>query len=547
MANKEGTGDEEGDLLRVLEPDAVLGELRQKFEVTQVLESKVGIGEYNLKPLTTFGGVRGYEEVERYWVKDPFAFVVILFNEKDNEYLHYVVEPALTVFERALLEKIYEDLRDILILEEIPTEARKSEILREKTKSLIAGYKIPLGPYSLDRILYYTERNYIGFGRIDALLKDPLLEDISCDGVDVPVFLYHKKYRNIKTNIVMGEEELDLFVTSLAQRCGKHISGGRPMVSATMPDGSRLQATLGREISSRGSSFSIRKFSENPFTPVELIKFKTFSVDMLVYLWMAIENNRSLIFAGGTAAGKTSSLNAVSLFIPPISKIITIEDTRELTLYHENWIASVTREPFIKGEDTAIDMYDLLRQALRQRPEYIIVGEIRGAEALTLFQAMSTGHTTYSTMHAGNVQEVVSRLENEPINVPSVMLQALDIVSVQALLYVGKERVRRTYIIVELTGIDPTTGDIRINVLFKWNPVNDTFEKIGDSHVLREIMKQRGWTLTELNAEMENRKKVLEYLIEKDIRYYLDIARVVQMYYQHPEKVLKSIADGVYI
>lgn len=547
MAKESTEGADEEDLLRALEQDTVLEELQQKLSKAQVLESKAGIGEYNLKPLTTFEGVKGYEEVERYWVKDPFAFVVILFNEKENEYLYHVVEPALTAFERTLLEKIYDDLRDILILEEIPTEAKKSEILKQKTKELVKGYRIPLSSGSLDKILYYTERNYIGYGFVDPLLKDPAIEDISCDGVDVPVFLYHRKYQNIKTNIVMNEEELDLFVTTLAQRCGKHLSAGRPMVSATMPDGSRLQATLGREISSRGSSFSIRKFSENPFTPVELIRFGTFSVDMLVYLWMAIENNRSLIFAGGTASGKTSSLNAVSLFIPPISKIITIEDTRELTLYHENWIASVTRESFISGEDSAIDMFDLLRQALRQRPEYIIVGEIRGAEALTLFQAMSTGHTTYSTMHAGNVQEVVSRLENEPINVPSVMLQALDIISVQALLYVGKERVRRTYIIVELTGIDPNTGDIRINVLFKWNPVNDTFERIGDSHVLREIMKQRGWTLTELNKEMENRKKVLQYLIEKDIRYYMDIARIVQMYYQNPDRVLKNIADGVYI
>jgi flagellar protein FlaI len=284
-------GSEAGeDLLRVLEPDAVLKELQQKLSGTQILESKAGIGEYNLKPLTTFEGVRGYEEVERYWVKDPFSFVVILFTEKANEYLYHVVEPALTAFERALLEKIYDDLRDILILEEIPTEAKKSEILKQKTKELVNGYKIPLSPSSLDKILYYTERNYIGYGFVDPLLKDQSIEDISCDGVDVPVFLYHRKYQNIKTNIVMGEDELDLFVTTLAQRCGKHLSAGRPMVSATMPDGSRLQATLGREISARGSSFSIRKFSENPFTPVELIRFGTFSVDMLVYLWMAIEN-----------------------------------------------------------------------------------------------------------------------------------------------------------------------------------------------------------------------------------------------------------------
>ena len=174
-------------------------------------------------------------------------------------------------------------------------------------------------------------------------MKDPLLEDISCDGAKIPLFLYHRKYRNIKTNISFESDILNSLAITLAQRSGKHISTGSPMLDATLPDGSRLQLTLGTEVTTRGTSFTIRKFREEPYSPIELLDYGTFNIDALVYFWLAIENNKSLLFIGGTASGKTTSLNAVSMFIPPVAKIVSIEDTREITLHHENWIASVTR------------------------------------------------------------------------------------------------------------------------------------------------------------------------------------------------------------
>src|SRR5665647_3862320 len=214
------------------------------------------------------------------------------------------------------------------------------------------------------------------------------------------------------------------------------------MIDATLPDGSRLQLTLGKEVTTRGTSFTIRKFREEPFTPIELMEYHTFSPDALVYFWFSIENAKSLIFIGGTASGKTTSLNAVSLFITPLAKVVSIEDTREITLYHDNWIASVTRESVAEAGAT-IDMFALLKAAMRQRPEYILVGEVRGHEAQTLFQAMNTCHTTFSTMHAGSVDAAIHRLESEPLNVPRNMLQALNIISIQALIYQGTARVRR--------------------------------------------------------------------------------------------------------
>ena len=241
---------------------------------------------------------------------------------------------------------------------------------------LLKEYGISLSDTAQFKLQYFLIRNFLGWGRLDPLMKDRWLEDISCDGNMIPIFLYHRKYRNIKTNIMFEEEVLNSLAITLAQRSGKHISTGSPMLDATLPDGSRLQVTLGTEVTTRGTSFTIRKFREEPFSPVELIDNGSFSADELVYFWLAIENNKSLLFIGGTASGKTTSLNAVSLFIPPMAKVVSIEDTREITLYHENWIASVTRESVAEGSNL-IDMFDLLRSAMRQRPEYILVGEVR--------------------------------------------------------------------------------------------------------------------------------------------------------------------------
>ncbi|MDY6964433.1 MAG: type II/IV secretion system ATPase subunit [Halobacteriota archaeon] len=494
--------------------------------------------------LTVFDGLEGYTEVEQYWVNEPYAFIVILYNENKKEYLYYVAEPKLTSFEKTLLERIYEDLLDVLTLEK---DENKKSLLTQKVLEIVGNFRLRLAPESLYKLLYYIQRNYIGFKRIDALIRDPFIEDISCDGTDVPIFLYHRRYQNIKTNIVFSEKHLDSFIINIAQQSGKHISIGNPLVNATMPDGSRLQASLGREVTLRGGSFTIRKFREEPFTPVDLIDFNTFPLEAIAYLWLAIENNRSLIFVGGTASGKTSSLNAVSLFIPPMSKIVTIEDTHELTLHHENWIASITRESFAKGGEGEIGMYELLRQALRQRPEYMIVGEVRGSEALTLFQAMSTGHTTYSTMHAGSVEEAISRLENDPINVPRAMLQSLNLMSIQIMTYVGGKRVRRAQSIVEFLGFEPGSDDIRINEVFRWDPVSDTYERPSESYILRDIMEQRGWSWDELDMELLNRHKILEYMVEREIRNYKDFSSVVQSYFTNPDAVLEEIEGMVCI
>lgn len=313
------------------------------------------------------------------------------------------------------------------------------------------------------------------------------------------------------------------------------------MVDAAMPDGSRIQMTLGEAVTAHGSTFTIRKFKDVPITPVDLVNWNTFSSEAMAYLWLCIENNKSLIFAGGTASGKTSSLNAVALFMPEKAKIITLEDTRELQLPHQNWIPGVTRDAFTADNRGAIDMYELLRGALRQRPEFLLVGEVRGKEALTLFQAMSTGHTTFSTMHADSVASAIHRLENPPISVPRTMIEALDIMSIQSQIYVKGQRARRSIKIVEITDIDPTTRNLRTNDIFAWNPAKDVIERVGESKALKDIMTRRGWTIQELKNELAYRQKIFEYLLRNEVTDFDVIATIIHAYQSTPEKVLQKL------
>ncbi|VVB89325.1 Type II/IV secretion system protein [uncultured archaeon] len=532
--------DMQSKVLEEKTPQTLLDKIKTFF----TKETALSIEKYDPElygPLATFEGYESFKELERYWVNEPYAFVVILFNPDTNAYLYYVAEPVLSDFEDLFLREIKERLKDVLLVENIKEEGDKDKILTNKVKELVKDYAIEISPTTLEKVLYYTRRDFINFGKIDPLMHDNRIEDISANGHDIPIYLYHKKYTNIPTNIYYNENELNSYVIRLAQRCGKHISIAEPMVDATMPDGSRIQMTLGTEVTSHGCTFTIRKFSEIPITPVDLLNWNTFSPEEMAYLWLCIENNKSLIFAGGTASGKTSSLNAVSLFIPSQAKVVTLEDTRELKLPHPNWIPGVTRDSFTADGRGSIDMYELLRAALRQRPEYLLVGEVRGKEALTLFQAMSTGHTTFSTMHADSVSSAIHRLENPPISVPRTMIQALNIISIQSQTYVKGKRARRNMKLVEITDIDPTTRNIRTNDIFVWDPLTDKFLRVGESKNLNEIMIRRGWSLQDLRNELAYRQKILEFMVNNKISDFNAISTIIHDYQATPEKVIKKL------
>lgn len=477
------------------------------------------------------------EEEERYWIEKPYSWVSISYDPEENERMYHLVEPTLTRGEEKALQLLNKNLKDQLSYGE--ESKNRERVLRETTEELLSKYGISLDKNSMDKLMYYLKRNFLGYGKIDALLKDPHIEDVSCDGLDVPIFLYHREYQGLRTNLIFRDEnELDLYVIQLAEKAGKQITMGNPTIDASLPEGYRLQLTLGAEVTTRGSSFSIRKYSEEPFTPTHLINYGTFSPEMLAYLWLAIENKQSIIVVGGTASGKTSTLNALSLFIQPDAKIVSIEDTREISLYHENWVPNTTREA--PGE-RGVDMYQLVRQGLRQRPEVMIVGEVRGKEALSLFQAMNTGHTVYSTLHAGSIKETIHRLEGEPINVPHHMISALDIVCLQLLTNYKDERVRRNQQTIEIQGIDSATGALRTNRIYERNPLNDDFEKVSEPTVLRDIAEERGWSTIRIEKELRNREKILRYMADNDITRLQEVARIIRQYYHDPDKVLNQI------
>ncbi|ELZ91540.1 type II secretion system protein [Haloferax mucosum ATCC BAA-1512] len=488
-------------------------------------------------PLGTYDVPDGHREVECYWVNAPFAYVVVTYDTDATAHRYHTVEPDLDEFEASLLERVRTDIRDPLLYRR-DASSNTETVLIEELQSLLEQYGLELGMESFHTLLYYLQRDFHGYGPLDALMKDPHIEDISCDGYDLPIFVYHDEYTDISTNVIFGKDELDNFVVRLAQRSGQHISVGDPVLGTTLPNGARAELALGEEVTPRGSAFTIRLYAEEPFTPIDLVKYGTFSIEQMAYLWLCIEHNKSLIFAGGTASGKTTSMNAVSMFVPPRSKVLSIEDTRELALYHDNWLSSVTRERLHEGTD--ITMYDLLRSALRHRPEYIIVGEVRGEEAVTLFQAMNTGHTTFSTMHADSIETVINRLENEPINVPRAMVQSLDLLCVQTLTRHGGERVRRSQAIGEIGDIDQRTGELDYSSAFSWDPENDTFDR-NDSSLLDEIQRENGWSRTQLRRELRRRKQFLQYLLDKGVSDYRRFTALINEYYADSDDVMARV------
>jgi len=488
------------------------------------------------------------EEIDFYPIHEPFAYVQII-REKDSLDKRYaLIEMQLTKDEEYLLKFIRETLEGFAFTTMDLESKGEDKYLSEKFDLIIEDYMLNIDSFTKKKILYYLQKESIGLGKLEVLMKDPNIEDISCDGSGVFIFLYHRRYGSLKSNIQFNDEdELTAFVVKLAQKCGKHISISEPMLDATMPDGSRIQMTLSTEVTTKGSTFTIRKFSEDPFSPPDLIEFHTMSSEMVAYMWLAVENGINALIAGGTAAGKTSTLNALCLFIPRESKIVSIEETREINLPHPNWIPGVVRSGFgevvgnkVIGE---IDLYDLMKAALRQRPEYILVGEIRGKEAYVLFQAMATGHTTYSTVHADSAQSLIHRLEGKPIEIPRIMLQTLDIVIIQVISRVKNKRARRCKQIIEIIDIDPTTKEILTNEVFRWDPIEDKFVYSGKSYVLERIRAEKDINREGMITEIKNRTLLLDWMNKNNIREFKKVATIVAQYVDNPQEVIKKIRN----
>ena len=531
--------------------ETVEAQVAEEVEDALVMDEKEGfeVDEISGTDFFSFDYLDRYEEVERYWCRKPYSYVSVLFDPEDDELLYHVNEPSTDEFEEYVRSDMNGVLRDTLIHEEPVSESDgvgAEEVIDGKISEVFNEYADEVDPGTFYKTRYYLLRDFAGYGKIDPMMHDRGIEDISCDGTGVPVYVYHRGYRDLETNVVYGEDELNSFVLRLAQKSDKHVSVAEPMVDASLPDGSRIQMTLGREVSTRGSNFTVRRFRDVPLTPIDLVRWGTFSAEQMAYFWTAIRNNMSLVFAGGTASGKTTSMNAVSLFIPRKSKVVTIEDTREITLPHDNWIQSVTRESSTGEVKSNIGMSDLLGSALRQRPEYLLVGEIRNEPrvAETFFQAMATGHTSYTTFHADSVETVLSRFGNRPLNVPPQMLRELDIVAVQKQVFSDGKRVRRNTCVAEL-GVDGG-GDEGVGRrdIYRRNASEDSFEHVGDSAKMREIREMRGWSEEDLRRRLEERTEVIRTLVENEVFDYDEVVDVIRRFDKKPEAVAEEAEDG---
>jgi flagellar protein FlaI len=479
----------------------------------------------------------------RYSVISPFAFIHVHWDPKEYEVIYEVEEPVLTETEKDYLDQILPAMRDLIdfdIIVEKDTE-KLLEYIDKRFKIIAFELGLNFSYDSYKKIYYYLIRDFVGFNEIEPLLRDFFVEDIECNGADSPIYIVHRIFRNLKTNILFNDmDKLENFVEKLAQRSGKYISYASPILDASLPDGSRINATYTKDITSRGPTFTIRKFTKTPWTPPQLLSFRTLSPEMLAYLWILVQYKMNILITGGTSSGKTTLLNAIAFFIPPEARVVSIEDTRELNIPRENWLPSVVRNATGIGNIGEIDLFTLLKSSFRQNPDYVIVGEVRGKEAYVLFQGMASGHSSISTMHADSVDTVIKRLETPPIELSPTLLNVLDCVCIMTHAIAKKQETRKLKEIVEIINVT-SDGVAMTNTPFIWNPSDDNFYFKKNSKIFEKISKRYGITLQEINAEFRKRVSLIYRLYQNRIFNSQKFQDVITQYYKKPQEILAKM------
>lgn len=477
----------------------------------------------------------------RYCVISPFAYIHIYWDPKIYEIVYEVEEPVLSKEEEVFRDQIVSALREIVNFYSVAGKDMDAilDYIDKRFKILAVELGLDISYESYRKIFYYLARDFIGFNEIEPLLKDFFIEDIECNGVGSPVYVVHRVFRNMKTNIIFRNSGLlEGFVEKLAQRCGKYISYAQPILDGSLPEGSRVNATYTKDITTRGPTFTIRKFTKTPWTPPQLLAFGSLSLEMLAYLWMLVEYKMNILITGGTASGKTTLLNAIAFFIPPEERVVSIEDTRELNLPRDNWLPAVVRSAAGGKVKKDIDLFALLKNSFRQTPDYVIVGEVRGKEAYVLFQGMASGHSSISTIHAESVDTVIKRLETPPIELSPTLLNVLDCICIMTHAVVEKHETRRLKEIVEV--IDVTSDGVAVtNTPFAWDPAEDRFYFKKNSKIFEKIAKRHGLKMPDLEMEFRRRVNLLYKLYEGKVFGFKEFQDVINGYYKKPEEVLK--------
>ena len=485
---------------------------------------------------------KSYRIIETYPVVEPFASINIVEDEATGKLFYEVYEISLTREERDIYKQLYEHM--MWEIKPIATLAGDAiEEIRSTARRIMSLFQIrfPRTPsLSWSKISYYIERDFLGYGILDPIFRDRHVEDISCNGPGKPIYVWHRKYESLPTNVVFKtEEELDEYVLKLAHMAGKHISVAYPVLDAILPGGHRVAATYSKEVSTSGSTFTIRKFSESPITIADMMSFGTISSELAAYFWLAMDYKMTTLILGVTGAGKTSTLNALATLLRPTYKVVTIEDTPELRLPLENWVQLVSRPSYL-GSAGEVSLYQLVRVSLRYRPDVIIVGEVRGDEAYVLFQSIATGHSGITTLHAESIDSAVKRLTSPPMNIPPTYIPLINL----ALL------IRRVTLVDEKGRLRPARKITNVweikdfgeyEEIAKWDPAKNRFTvRLDNSLVLNRVSDLTGKTKEELLEELTRRKMLLEWLVASRRTTYRDVATWIQKYYLDPVRTLKE-------
>ncbi|MDR0911652.1 MAG: CpaF family protein [Methanobrevibacter sp.] len=484
-------------------------------------------------------------------------------NSLDNMQIpiYKVNKPHFTKNEELLLNEIRNSLVDLAISSENEFNLDEKELFNDiknfiekkifienkiGVKQYNNGEKLNFSKEYIDNLSKICFQDIIGYGEIDPLLNDDDLEEIMIIGTNKPVFVYHRQVGMMETDLVFSNENKILsLIDSIARQINRRIDQQSPILDGRLNDGSRINATLS-PISADGPTLTIRKFKKDPLTIIDLILLNTMNSSLAAHLWLSVDGlgvkPSNIIISGGTSSGKTTTLNSLGNFINPRERIITIEDTLELQIPHEHVLRMETRPKNIEKEGEII-MDDLLKNSLRQRPDRIIVGEVRGKEAITLFTALNTGHSGFGTLHANNSRETINRLINPPMEVPKIMISAIDMIIMQNRIYRSDGvSIRRVTEVSEVVGMEE--GTIQLNKIFQWNPKNDNIENIQvTSQALQEIADIKGITMNDLNNELIRRKAILDFMVENNIRSNDDVSNVFYQYYNNPDEVLQLISQ----
>ena len=527
-----------------------------------LIENNIGIPQYYEKVTRSLKGTKNPNLL--YKVGNG-VFVHVLTNPEDIRDYYIAVEPSLIDAQENTLDEIELRLAEYVEeLEGVADSSKRLEIIMGIVDKIVSvnGHKsykpaqgedkkpvtvksrgdkskINITNCQYTSLRYLLRRKLEGMGALDPMIMDPNIEDISCSGVG-NIFVEHKIFGGLRASIGFETNEaLDKFVIELAEGIKHPVTFREPVVDATLPDGSRINIIYGADVSKRGSNFTIRKFSDTPFSILELIQFGTLNYDMAAYLSIILQESMNVWVAGESASGKTTLLNALTTFIPPEAKIVSIEDTPEVQVPHHNWIRGVTRGSNKGGDASEVSMFDLLKAALRQRPNLIIVGEIRGVEGAIAFQAMQTGHATMSTFHAASVSKLIQRITGNPINVPKTYVDNLNVVIICQQVRLAKGGLgRRVTSINEIVSYDSVGDSFSFIETFSWNPLDDTFLFRGyqNSYLLEnKIAPRRGLPeekRRQIYKVLKQRSDVLKRIHEQGKTNFYEVYAILSKAYR---------------